>query len=292
LTPAILGFKLFPNAARLPDPAPVLPDPCHHHHEFALTDLHFKIAREDFVRRVFRMLVGVAAVLFLLDAIVNHGRLTNIGSIRRLFNMAKENALAAWFASAQTLLTGLVLWLVTAAARQAGFGKWRRRGWALLAGFFTYIAIDDAAGIHERVGTALAKIAERAADAGQDSLTGRLLALTPSYEWHLIFGPVFGAMGVFILLFLWRELATRPQRLRLIAALGCYALAVGLDFVEGSEDVYERLAASWPFQADTLSHFGRTIEEFLELLGTAFFLRAFLTYFLQGTRRVEVKIGE
>ncbi len=50
--------------------------------------------------------------------------------------------------------------------------------------------------IHERLGTAVETL-------GEDS---RLLEAFPSFAWQILFVPLFGALGLFMLWFLWREL--------------------------------------------------------------------------------------
>ena len=71
------------------------------------------------------------------DYHLNYAALVDIGAIRRMFNIAREDSLASWFGTTQTLMCGLTLWLIYASARQRGTTPRRRAGWLTLAIFFT-----------------------------------------------------------------------------------------------------------------------------------------------------------
>ena len=99
----------------------------------------------------------------------------------------------------------------------------------------------------------------------------------PSYPWQLVVGPFFAAMGVYIVIFLFRELPT-PRLKELVAlAIGLFIIAIAMDFVEGMEDEpLDRLADTLSVDAGRLVHFSKSVEEFLEMLGTSMFLFVFL----------------
>ena len=70
--------------------------------------------------------------------------------------------------------------------------------------------------------------------------------ITRSYPEFLFF------MGLFLLVFLWRELKPRHAGVLVLAALSCFAFAVGLDFIEGLDrdhplNVYARIDARYDF---------------------------------------------
>ncbi len=60
--------------------------------------------------RVFACILLLEIAFVLLDYHVNYGRLTEIGAIRRLTNIAREDGLASWFGTTQTLLVALTAW--------------------------------------------------------------------------------------------------------------------------------------------------------------------------------------
>lgn len=233
------------------------------------------ISPHRILRVLFLWLIACEILLVFLDATVNQARFTNIDAIRRLVNLTRDDSLGDWFASMQTLLVGLALWLVYLRERIANRGSaW---GWALIATFFCYLAADDGAKIHERVGTAL-QDAAWAAD-------------FPSYTWQLVFGPFFGAMGLFIAIFMWRELAGRKQRLRLVMGLSCYVIAVGLDFAEGSSgDTFSAIQAV-SSDPEALRHLSKVMEEFIEMLGTTFFFVCALGHFVKISPVFTVQFG-
>ena len=109
-----------------------------------------------------------------------------------------------------------------------------------------------------------------------------------------LFVPVFGIFGLLLALFLWKELHNRAVFVLVLSALACLAVAVGLDFIEGLDDdhpwnLYTRIvervdladltAARFretPY--DTLEHFPRSFEEFLEMLANTFLWVTFLKH--------------
>ena len=105
-----------------------------------------------FVRSVFIACVVAEVAFLFLDYHVNYARLIDIGQIRRLANIAREDSLASWFGTAQTSFAALTLWLIYLVVRRQDTPRWRSAGWLTLAMFFTYMTIDDSAQIHERIG--------------------------------------------------------------------------------------------------------------------------------------------
>ena len=106
------------------------------------------------LRNIFITCLLINLAFFILDIFLNYKGLATIGSVRRIFNTAREDGLAGWFAVTQTAMLALTLWLLFVTARQQGGSRWRSTGWLVLALFFTYMAADDGAHLHERLGTA------------------------------------------------------------------------------------------------------------------------------------------
>jgi hypothetical protein len=235
-----------------------------------------------FIRTLFFCLLGLELLLVFLDATVNYGEWASSGAIQRLFNITREDALGNWFQSTQTFLVGLVLWLIFWKTKNDSV--WRGRGWLLLAVFFTYLAIDDGAKIHERIGTAVDQVSDDSEGLSVPSVPSEKVFRFPSYTWQLIFGPFLGGMGLFTLMFLWREFDERKLRMLLILGLSCFVAAVGLDFVEGLEGGYVWVAEAFPWfdiDYDALEHFAKALEEFIEMLGTTLLLLCFLSFFVR-----------
>jgi len=249
----------------------------------------------------------VAEVAFVvLDYFVNYGGATKLSTLRRLTNIAREDSLASWFGSTQTLLIGLTLWCVYFVVRQQTTDRARRAGWLFLASFFTFMAVDDGAMLHERAGTVFSKMhSSDPSDGTAVSLGGRIENLFPSYEWQIVALPIFVLAGVFMLFFLWRELEQRRDKLIVVAALACLALAVGLDFVEGLEpehpwNLYTIISNAVDFgdstefrfgqsPYDTLRHFSKSIEEYLEMLANTLLWYVFLRTLTERAAHVRIR---
>lgn len=240
----------------------------------SVSELKLSIDGDAAVKRIFVTLVTMEVLFVLADIFFNYLGIIPINSVRRLFNIAREDSLQAWVASVQTLFVALVLGLI--------YLRNHRKPWAAFAAFFTFLAVDDGSKFHERIGTAVKQIRAPA------EATEASLALDSSYTWQYVFGPFLIAMGIFILIYLWRELQRREQRWLVFAALAAYGLAVGFDFIEGLPGAYDLLANEMGFSARFVKHFGRVIEEFLELLGSTLFLVVFLRHFIRISPKTTV----
>lgn len=252
-----------------------------------------------FGRRVawYVLLICLAAeIAFVaLDYHVNYGRAVDIGPVRRMFNITREDSLASWFGTTQTFLVALTFGLLYAIARRRADSKGRALGWLVLAVFFGYMAIDDGAQIHERVGSAL-----EAMLGGAD----RGLGVFPSYTWHIVLLPVFAVLGLFLLAFLWMELPGRASRALMLAAIACFVVAVGLDFVEGLDvehrwNLYRRLSETYSLDGwararfhesafETLRHFSRSVEEALEMFATTLLWFVLLRHLPSAARELRI----
>jgi len=243
-------------------------------------------------RTVLLCVIAVELVLVFLDLFVYYGPNANIPSARDLFNLARENSLGTWFSSTQTLAVAILLWLLRLRLKSVpGYSARRIAGWALLAAFFTYMAIDDAVAIHEHLGSTFEDL-QAELDDGIPGPLGRWLEAYPSYTWQVVVGPLFAAMGLFLLVFLWRELKPAPLRWLVVLALGCFSLAVGMDYVEGIYGGYKRIIVATGWQYETIRHVSKVIEEFIEMLGTSLFLTAFLLHFGSVAGRISLSFTE
>ena len=214
--------------------------------------------------RAFIVLVTCQLLLVVLDAAISYGELVPNRAIGRLFNITREDSIPNWFASMQFLLIALVLWVIFLRVRELDGAQWKARGWAFLSGVFLFLSIDDGSKLHERVGTWF-----KASDLVDDYL---------SYSWHIVLGPVFAAIGLFLLLFAWRAFRSRVLKMLFLAGLACLGLAQGMDFLEGIDDVVEYLEEFLSVSEHTVRHFSKSAEEFLEMLGQTLLLVTFLRH--------------
>ena len=236
----------------------------------------------------------VSAELFFVwaDHVINVGRLIDQGPIRRFFNITREDAVATWFAVTQTWMLGLtagVLYLVARARRE---DRWQRVGWAILSLFFLYMAMDDGAEFHERVGSSV-----KAMILGDDAGGSRAIGIFPSYTWQLVFLPIFGAFGLFVLWFLNRTLTSSRDKVLVLAAIGLLVLAVVADFFEGIDnpenplDLYTGLAHAWDVSRARFVHYSKAVEEFFEMLSMSVLWLVLLRHLVKTAPVIEVRSG-
>ncbi|MEQ1760856.1 MAG: hypothetical protein ABL986_21310 [Vicinamibacterales bacterium] len=250
-------------------------------------------------RRLFLCCVGAVVFFWSLDYFVNYSEWTNIGAIRRMTNMTREDGLASWFQVTQTLLTGLTALLIWTSVRHRSTDRWHVRGWFVVALFFLYLAVDDGAQVHERIGTAFDTLRERGIGPG---------VLFPSYAWQILFVPLLGAVGLFMFAFLWTALGTRRTRVAVVVAILLQATAVGLDFQEGLApdhplNVYAAIVGQWDFTEfadqqfgetpfDTVTHFSQSLEEGIEMLSISIFWALFVRHLAKEPQAIAFRFYE
>lgn len=248
------------------------------------------------VRDLVFVMLCLEALVLLLDAWLYCGGVIASPELRTLFDASSEEGLAAWLGVTQSGLLALTLWAMAGLYGQAGLARRRRLGWTVLAACFSYLALDDGVGLHERIGTAFA-----ASEAAEVGIGGAF----PSYYWQLLLGPAFAAMGLFVLAFLWRELRTARRRLLLCGALILLALAVAMDFVEGLNpahplNVYAALAMAGDLEPLTerlfglsaygaVLHFGMALEEVIEMAAMTMLWAAVLRHLGATTGGVHLR---
>lgn len=259
------------------------------------TELDPGAAADRLARRVIGACLIAEIVLLILDYQVNYGAATRIDAMRQLTNLAAEDSLASWFSSTQTLLAALTLWVIRALV-PVDPAAGSRRGWLLLALLFSWMAVDDGAQIHERIGIAF--------DEARSS--GSWLDAFPSYAWQIVVLPALAAVAAGGFGLVWRALAARRLTRHVLAGLACMALAVALDFFEGLDadhpwNLYTWISSRWPIEPwtllrfgasayDTLEHFSKAIEEYLEMLGLTLLWLAFLRHLAASVRSLSLRV--
>jgi hypothetical protein len=260
------------------------------------------------VRNVFVVCLVTELLFVFLDATVNYAGWTSLGMVRRMWNIAREDSLPSWFGTTQTCMVALTLWLIFAATRRDRRSRTVVIGWFVLACLFTYMAADDGAEIHERVGSAFKKVhASDNAYGAIETWGDNVLRLYPSYAWQLVFVPFFGLLGAFMLVFLWRELSAKRARMFVVLALLLMTLCVAMDFVEGLDpdhrwnlytilgdrtDPAVTLDAFGQLPYDTFRHFSKSIEEFLEMLAHTILWVVFLAHLMRTARFFAVRFTD
>jgi len=230
-----------------------------------------QVSRQRAVNGIFFFCLGIEILIVLADIFLNYLEWIPFSPLRRVFNITREDGIGNWFSSIQTLLVGIVLWIIFAVDRREK-KKW---GWAVLASCFTFMAIDDATMFHERVGSSFEELATYFQPAQA------LVEQYPSYAWQIVFAPFLTAMGIYLVCFLWKELNQTPYRLWIVSALFCLVLAVLLDGIEGME---LPLLSSYPDQ-----HFLKLVEEFLEMFGHTLFLLTFSSVLFHQLEKISIE---
>lgn len=246
--------------------------------------IKLKIDAMKAVRTIAAVCIGFELLIVLLDAFITYGDAIEIQTIQRLCNITREDSFANWFSCTQLFMVGLVLWFIFFANSQASAPKRSKFGWLALALFFSYMALDDGSMLHERIGTA-AKESLEELDGGPS-----VLERFPSYAWQAVVGPFFVAMGIFMAYFFLNEFKRWSQRIVLLGAIGCYASAMGLDFLEKVENgPYQWIQRATQCREYTVSHFAKSLEETLENFGTTLFLVVFLLHFARICSSIEIE---
>ena len=226
------------------------------------------------------LFIGTELMFLILDITINYNKLVHYGPMRRLFNIAREDSLSSWFMSAQTLVAAMVLWLIVYIhLKLYNSESYIKIGWFILAIFFTYMAADDGAAIHERLGSTFELMAK---DADSNDFY-YLINSFPSYVWQIVVLPFFAGMGIFMLIFLWRLFRLNMMMYKILLAFSFLGIAVVLDFMEGlsidsTYNIYTYVMSTFDVHLKMVEHFSRAIEELFEMIGITLFLVVFIEY--------------
>jgi hypothetical protein len=242
------------------------------------------------LRRALVLLLAFEILLVYLDVVVTFFEALEHEALHDLCNIVLEGSLAAWFSSVQTLVVALITALIGVRVAAEPGARRRAVAWWIVAGFFAYMAMDDGSSLHEAVATAIEDAWREAAAAGEPGVLARALQAFPSYPWQVLLLPALGALGLFTAWWSVREMSRRSYRRLVLAGFACFALAVGIDFVEGLETPYRNLGAAWSLGEDTVPHASGIVEELIEMLGTTFLLYAYLAYLLDLCRDIRVRV--
>ncbi|MHC5113931.1 MAG: hypothetical protein ACYTGP_05830 [Planctomycetota bacterium] len=191
-----------------------------------------KLRRDRFPLLLLLTCFAIELLIYFLDYGFNYCRWIDRGSIRRLFTTTIEDGIASWASQTQTAFVAMTLWFLFFVLRAKGVSRWQLLGWAILAAFFSYMSLDDGAKVHERVGSELRRYVEEQSD-------WEMKKYFPSYSWQFFILPLFAAMGVFMLGFIWFQMKDLKSRILLLTAIGMLATAVAIDWVEGLDQDHE-----------------------------------------------------
>ncbi|MCB0321437.1 MAG: hypothetical protein KDD60_10975, partial [Bdellovibrionales bacterium] len=238
--------------------------------------LAFVVDLHRFSRQAFIVCSLIIINLFLLDLVVNYLAFVELKAIRRIFNIELEGSLCNWVSSIIYLSVALSLWANYAFSTRTPTQHKHKWGWLFMAFVFTYLAADDGAEIHERIGTAMNEYYEKTAWNPHFSLVRWIVDWFPSYYWQAAFTPIFLSIGCFMIWHLYASLETRTLLLFVGCGFLCFIIAQGLDYLEGIHYSFPWIRDPLSLSKRTIRHFQKSIEECLEMIGMALLLFAFL----------------
>ena len=223
------------------------------------------------VRRLTLSLLALDLILLGLDLNIRFRGWIDTREMRDLFDITLEGNLPSWVSSMQFVLIGMAAFLISRQHRCGGRG-WRGTVWTAAALFFVYLGLDDAASIHERLGT-LAQVA--GGEAAADSRLRAILDLFPGYYWQLFVLPLFAAFGLAVTVTFATEFKHTPAIVAFLSGMGLFVVAIALDYLDARDD-YTPLMALLEQNFAASQHLARALEEFLEMAGTVLILSALL----------------
>jgi hypothetical protein len=207
-------------------------------------------------------------IIFFLDISYNLGQLWYFEKFQRVSNVDAEKSFGTWFSVVQNFVVALTAFVISLHHKLIFNQKGKFLGWLLMALFFAYISLDDHLMLHENMGSTVPVIYEW--------LLGKTITL-PTYGWHFLSGPIFGAFGLFFLTFLYRQLNSKKYRLILFLGLSLWSVAVLLDAWDGTSRPYDWMAKMTGFKEYHIRHSSMLVEEMFEMLGSTLFLYLFLS---------------
>lgn len=246
---------------------------------------------QRWINIIFISCIVIQIVLILGDYIFNYLNIFEDISIRRIWNIAREQSLPTWFSATQTQALGVTVILI-ALVQTATLSRLKLGTWVLIGLFFLWIGIDDAAEIHEKLGGALKRMATKNTD--EPSWFVGLLLKNPSFAWHTFMAPLFALCGLGIVIFLWMSFWRLKLTRYLVLGFGCWTIAQGLDFIEGLkniDDFYDSIKAYFSIERKYgVTHTFKAIEEVLEMFGTTLLWVGFLRYFAEVSHGQQIRL--
>ncbi len=208
-----------------------------------------------------------AWLIFLHFRIALHPN-ASVSVLGQAFDFTRESSLPSFWGCLVAFFTGIFAYLVSFCLGRFGGAKSALLGWKIVAVLFIVFAVDDAIGMHERIGaiTSLDLM---------DSIGYK------SYPWHIVVAPIFGISLLIALVLIWKSVRSVKGLLPMLA-LGIFSFgaAFGFDVVEGIEQMKGISKLDQLGEMVEFLPYLMLMEEVLEMAGTTFFLFVAFSYFL------------
>lgn len=219
------------------------------------------------------ILLGIALGFLLLDFIqfMLDGAIPR--KLGRLIDITSEGNLPTLFSSLLAIMAGITAFVISL---QYHFETSRKNklSWLLIAGFFIYLGVDDSSQIHESLATVFTNNLKTEPNAGW--LATSFLSFK-SYYWQVMFLPFFALFGLYMLAYLKSEFNNTKIFKMFFFGIVCYVVAVTLDYVDGMPQYYD-LLLSESITFGELQHLSRSLEEYIEMVGSSLILISFLSH--------------
>lgn len=219
------------------------------------------------------VLLSIALVFLLLDYLQFSLGDSFPRKLGRLVDITSEGNLPTLFSSLLAIMAGITSYVISKEYDFKSSFK-NKISWFLIACFFIYLGVDDSSQVHESFATALTENLKSTNDIGW--LSTSFLSFK-SYYWQLLFLPIFAAFGLYMLVYLRREINDSKVFMNFVMGITCYVLAVILDYIDGVPSYYDVLISdSYSFLE--IRHTFRSFEEYIEMVGTSLILVSFLSH--------------
>ena len=163
----------------------------------------------------------------------------------RMVHLDGEGNLPAYFSSTQLLFLALVLFVIFQLRHQDDSRPRSAWPWLFCAVMATVMSVDEAASVHEYLGTMLGRVIDPA-EPGSFLYVWRRF---PGYYWMLIYLPPTFLLFPILARFFWREMG--QERWYVLQGVIVFLVgAVLIEFLEGSYGSVHRQ----PFEAWILGH--------------------------------------
>ena len=241
--------------------------------------------------RHFSLLAGslfaLIALMALLDfSIAYYWRSSFPPLVISFFNLSSSGSIGTFAATLLYVLAGGCFLVLSSPPEGEDFPLFRKRRLYWLGMIFCFLSLDEATGLHERLGIMFGKLTARGAGMGLPEW--EFLSRLPVSGWHFVYGPLIGAMAVLLLWIVWKDIESSVPRRLLVATFCCYLASVGIGFAEKlfsvEKPVLDMMQATLE---DRLHPHGmHVIEETLKLTGTATALLCSVALLSSRRRRI------
>jgi hypothetical protein len=249
--------------------------------------VNITINPESFPQKLSWYLWLLCCGLVICDSVLTFHDVTGYYVFNRVFDMTREESIPNWYASILLFNIGLTC-LVTFVIQRCRVDRRDAVPWLFFAGFFTFLSMDDGAKIHERLGSFFRELAEDGD--GVFTVFQPVLEVASTYSWQIFVLPVFLFFAFFILLWGFNNISVRETHRWILLGGFFIAIGLGLDYFEGLVDNGVIDLEGRPLSVNTIEHYQRVLEEFLEMTGFICILRGLCVHLLSLESQVRVSL--